>query len=97
MATDEDIADWAALILENLDSEPLDVMSHGFVDESWMRGFHIPDPAPGNGIELTISEHSWRHGEEVFHVTDRAAFIESVGGRGGDLLRLVYTRNLMEE
>lgn len=63
-------------------------MSPGFVKESRGRGFHIPDPAPGDGIELIISHYDWRNGEEVYHVTNRAAFIESVGGPGGDLLRL---------
>lgn len=97
MATDEELKDWAATILENLDSDPPDMMSPGFVKEGWGMGFHIPDHAPDNGMELIISEHFWRHGERVIRVTNRAAFIESVGGPGGDLLRLVYTRNLMEE
>lgn len=96
MATEEEIKDCALTILANLDSKPMDMMSRDFVDAGRKRGFHIPDPAPGNGIELTISEHSWRAGEEVFHVTDRAAFIESMGGPSGDLLRLIYTQQLME-
>jgi len=97
MATDEELKCWAATILGNLDSGPVDEMSLRFVEGSRNMGFHIPDHAPDNGMELITSEHFWGRGELVVRVTNRAAFIESVGGRGGDLLRLVYTRNLMEE
>jgi len=89
--------DWAIDMVEVLDMEPADVLAIWYIEDCRDRGFHIPEPATDNGMEYAVSEHAWMHGERVVRVTNRAAFIESVGGPGGDLLRLVYTRNLMEE
>lgn len=98
MATEDDSSPeyWADLLLDNLSTEPGVMNISGSVDRCRERGLHIPDPAPDNGMELTISKHAWREGEEIIHITDMAAFIESVGGPGGEILRLIYTQQLME-
>lgn len=99
MATDDIFGPeyWADPLLENLSSEPEMVMTPDFADRCRERGLHIPVPAPDNGMELVISKHAWKEGEEIIHVTNMAAFIESVGGPGGEILRLLYTQQLMEE
>lgn len=87
---------WADLLLDNLSTEPEMVMTPDFADRCRDRGLHIPDPAPDNGMELVISEHDWQKGKKIIHITDITAFIESVGGPGGEILRLIYTQQLME-
>jgi len=98
MATDDIFGPeyWADPLLENLSSEPEMTMTPDFADRCRGAGLHIPDPAPGNGTELVISKHVWKEGEEIIHVTDMVTFIESVGGPGGEILRLIYTQQLME-